>query len=165
VPGDATDATYAFLREAQTQTLDLPNTGQALAIDIGNPDDIHPTDKQDVGRRLALLAKNRVYGIVGDDTGPTFLSVTREGAALRVRLTHTDGGLVAHDKPVQSLEVAGADKVFHAATAKIERDTLLISAPSVREPVAVRYAWKNSPDANLYDGAGLPAVPFRSDNW
>ena len=165
VPGDATDATYAFLREAQTQTLDLPNTGQALAIDIGNSDDIHPTDKQDVGRRLALLAKNRLYGIVGDDTGPTFSSATREGAALRVRLTHTEGGLVAHDKPVQSLEVAGADKVFHLATARIERDTLLVSAPGVREPVAVRYAWKNSPEANLYDGAGLPAVPFRSDNW
>lgn len=165
VPDDATDSTYAFLREAQTQTLELPNTGQALAIDVGNPDDIHPTDKQDVGHRLALLAKNRVYGIVGDDTGPTFSSAVREGAALRVRLTHTAGGLVAHDKPVQSLEVADADKVFHPATARIERDTLVVSAPGVREPVAVRYAWKNSPDANLYDGAGLPAVPFRSDNW
>jgi sialate O-acetylesterase len=165
VPGDETDATYAFLREAQTQTLALPNTGQALAIDLGNPDDIHPTNKQDVGRRLALLAKKRVYGIVGDDTGPTFVSATREGSALRVKLTHTDGGLVAHGKPVQSLEVAGADRIFHTATAKIERDSLLVSAPGVREPVAVRYAWKNSPDANLYDGAGLPAVPFRSDNW
>ncbi len=165
VPDDPSDTTYAFLREAQTQTLTLPNTGQALAIDVGNPDDIHPTDKQDVGRRLALLAKNRVYSIVGDDTGPTFSSVSREGTALRVKLTHTDGGLVAHDRPVQSLEVAGADRMFRPATARIERDTLLVSAPGVREPVAVRYAWKNCPDANLYDGAGLPAVPFRSDNW
>jgi sialate O-acetylesterase len=89
----------------------------------------------------------------------------REGRALRVKFTHTSGGLIAHDKPVQSLELAGANKVFHPATAKIDRDALLVSAPEVQEPVAVRYAWKNSPEANLYSGAGLPAVPFRSDNW
>jgi sialate O-acetylesterase len=152
------------LREAQTQTLALPNTGQAIAIDLGDPDDIHPARKQEVGRRLALLARNRVYGIVCDDTGPTFAGATREGPALRVRFEHA-GGLIAHDKPVQSLEVAGADKKFYPATGKIERDTLLVSAPQVKEPVAVRYAWKNYCEANLYNGAGLPAVPFRSDNW
>jgi len=163
--GDQTARTYAFLREAQTQTLALPNTGQALAIDIGNPDDIHPTNKQDVGRRLALLAKNRVYGITAADTGPTFVAAVREGAALRVTFTHAGDGLVAHDRPAQSLEIAGADRVFRPATAKIVRDTLLVSAPDVREPVAVRYAWANAPLANLYNGSGLPAVPFRSDNW
>ena len=163
--GDPTGASYAFLREAQTQTLSLPNTGQALAIDVGDPDDIHPVNKQDVGRRLALLAKIRDYGVVGDDTGPTFVSATREGAALRVRFTHTGGTLLARTKPVQSLEVAGANKIFQPATAKIERDTLLVSSPAVKEPVAVRYAWRNSPEANLYNGAGLPAVPFRSDDW
>lgn len=162
--GDPSGTTYAFLREAQTQTLALPNTGQALAIDLGNPDDIHPTNKQDVGRRLALLAKNRTYGITGDDTGPTFAASAREGRALRVRFTHASG-LIAHDKPVQALELAGADHVFHPATAKIERDTLLVASPAVTEPVAVRYAWKNAPEANLYNGAGLPAVPFRSDAW
>lgn len=164
-PGDPTGATYAFLREAQTQTLELPNTGQALAIDIGNPDDIHPTDKQDVGRRLALVAKKRLYGVTGDDTGPTFSSMTREGAALRVRFIHADDGLIAHAKPVQSLELAGPDRVFHPATAKILRDTLLVSSPAVTDPIAIRYAWKNAPEANLANGAGLPAVPFRSDNW
>ncbi|MSU25044.1 MAG: sialate O-acetylesterase [Opitutus sp.] len=164
VPTDASGTSYAFLREAQTQTLALPHTGQALAIDLGQPDDIHPTNKQDVGRRLALLAQHRLYGITGDDTGPTLSGVTREGAALRVKLAHADG-LVAHDKPVQALELAGADKKFFPAAGKIERDTLLVSAPEVREPVAVRYAWKNSPEANLYNGAGLPAVPFRSDKW
>ena len=164
-PTDDTGSTYAFLREAQTLTLDLPQTGQAIAIDLGNPNDIHPTNKQDVGRRLALLAKHRVYGITGDDTGPTFANIIREGAALRIKFTHADGGLIAHDKPVQSLEVAGADKVFHPATAKILSDTLLVSALGVPEPVAIRYAWRNSPEANLYNGAGLPAVPFRSDNW
>ncbi|MCX6955181.1 MAG: sialate O-acetylesterase [Verrucomicrobia bacterium] len=160
--GDATGMNYAFLREAQTQTLSLPNTGQALAIDIGNPDDIHPANKQDVGRRLALLAKNRTYAVTVDDTGPTFASVTREGPALRVRFTHASG-LIAFGKPVQSVEVAGADRVFRPATAKIDRDTLLVVSPEVKEPVAVRYAWKNAPEANLYNGAGLPAVPFRAE--
>jgi sialate O-acetylesterase len=161
---DATGLTYALLREAQTQTLALPNTGQALAVDIGNPDDIHPANKQEVGHRLAMLAKNRVYGLTVDDTGPTFAAVVREGAALRVRFTHASG-LIAHDKPVQSLEIAGADKLFHPASAKIDRETLVVSAPNVREPVAVRYAWRNAPEANLYNGAGLPAVPFRSESW
>jgi sialate O-acetylesterase len=162
---DPTGLTYAFLREAQTKTLSLPNTGQALAIDIGDPDNIHPANKQEVGRRLALLAKNRVYGITSDDTGPTFVSATREGSALRVKLAHAGSGLVAHEKPVQSLEIAGTDRVFRAATARIHRDTLLVQSPEVREPVAVRYAWRNAPEANLYNGAGLPAVPFRSDDW
>lgn len=162
---DPTGLTYAFLREAQTQTLSLPNTGQALAIDIGDPNDIHPANKQEVGRRLALLAKNRVYGITVDDTGPTFVSAVREGSALRVRFSHVGSGLVAHEKPVQSLEIAGADRVFRAATGRIERDTLVVRSPEVRDPVAVRYAWRNAPDANLYNGAGLPAVPFRSDDW
>jgi sialate O-acetylesterase len=164
VPEDRSGRSYAFLREQQTQTLALPETGQALAIDIGNPDNIHPTNKQDVGRRLALLARHRVYGFVGDDTGPTFASATREGRALRVRFSHAEG-LVAHDKPVQSLELAGADRVFHPAVAKIEHDTLLVSSPRVPEPVAVRYAFSNAPEANLFNGAGLPAVPFRSDDW
>ncbi len=163
--GDANGISYAQLREAQTQTLDLPNTGQALAIDIGNPNDIHPTNKQEVGRRLALLARNRVYDIVGDDTGPTFTRVNREGAGLRVRFTHASSGLIARDKPVQSLQLAGADRVFHPAAGRIDRDTLIVTASAVREPVAVRYAWSNAPEANLYNGAGLPAVPFRTDTW
>jgi sialate O-acetylesterase len=165
VAGDATKRTYAFLREAQTKTLELPNTGQALAIDIGDPKDIHPTNKQEVGRRLALLAKNRVYGLTIDDTGPTFAGAERHGAAMRVRFTHAGGGLVAHEKPPQALEIAGADRVFHPAEGAIEREMLVVTSARVREPVAVRYAWTNAPEANLYNGAGLPAVPFRSDDW
>jgi sialate O-acetylesterase len=164
VGSDASGASWAALREAQTKTLALPHTGQAIAIDLGDPKDIHPANKQDVGRRLALLAKTRIQGLVGDDTGPTFSSATREGGALRVRFTHATG-LIARDKPVQSLELAGADRRFFPATARIERDTLIVSAPQVQEPVAVRYAWKNAPEANLYNSAGLPAVPFRSDSW
>lgn len=164
-PADSTGRTYAFLREAQTRTLALPRTGQALAIDLGDPDDIHPANKQDVGRRLAVLAKSRVHGLTGADTGPTFAAATREGAALRVTFDHVGDGLIAYQKPVQSLELAGADRIFYPATAQIIRNTLLVVSPAVKEPVAVRYAWTNAPFANLYNGSGLPAVPFRSDSW
>ena len=165
VPTDETHQTYAFLREAQTQTLDVPNTGQAITIDLGNPDDIHPTNKQDVGHRLALLAKNRIYGISGEDSGPTFANITRAGTLLVVTFGHAGGGLIAHDKPLQAVEIAGADKVFHPAFVKLARTAIFVTSPEVKEPVAVRYAWKNAPDANLFNGAGLPAVPFRTDNW
>lgn len=156
---------WARLREAQTSVLSLPATGMAVAIDAGDAQNIHPTSKLEIARRLALLAKAEVYGIPGDSTGPVFASATREGAALRVHFTHAGTGIVAHAKPPQALEVAGADKVFHAATAKIQRDSLLVSSPAVKEPVAVRYAWSNAPIANLYSGAGLPVAPFRSDDW
>jgi sialate O-acetylesterase len=162
---DRSDQSWALLREAQTQALALPNTGQAIAIDLGDPSDLHPPEKRELGRRLALLARNRVYGLVADDTGPTLLSVAREGAVMRVRFTHADAGLVAHEKPVQALELAGADRIFHAADGRLDGNTLIVSSPQVKEPVAVRYAWQNAPEANLYNGAGLPAVPFRSDNW
>jgi sialate O-acetylesterase len=157
--------TWARLREAQAKALELPATAMVVAIDVGDPDDIHPKSKTEVARRLALAAKAQLYGISGDSMGPTFAGVLREGAALRVRFNHAGSGLVAHQRPVQSLEIAGADKVFYAATAKIERDTLLVLSPSVKDPVAVRYAWSNAPIANLYSGSGLPAAPFRSDDW
>lgn len=154
------------MREAQTQALALPNTGQAIAIDLAEEEDGSSLENaQAAGHRLALLAKNRVYGIVSDDAGPALASASREGAAMRVRLSHATSGLVAHDKPVQSLELAGVDKVFRPATAKIERETLLVTSPEVKWPAAVRYAWRNAPEANLYNGAGLPAAPFRSDDW
>jgi sialate O-acetylesterase len=156
---------WARLREVQTQALDLPAVWMAVAIDLGEPDNLHPTRKLELGRRLALIAKNQVYGIPGDYTGPVFAGATREGAAMRVRFTHAATGLIARDRPPQALELAGADKVFHPATAKIQRDTLLVTAKEVREPVAVRYAWSNAPTANLYSGAGLPVIPFRSDSW
>ncbi len=156
---------FAKLREAQTRTLVLANTGQAIAIDLGDAKTIHPANKQEVGRRLAVLARNRDYDIVSDDTGPTFVSATREGNALRVRFLHATGGLVAHNRPVGALEIAGEDRVFRSAEGRIERETLRVWSPQVPEPVAVRYAWTNFPDANLYNGAGLPAVPFRSDDW
>jgi sialate O-acetylesterase len=162
---DATGTHWARLRDAQTATLALPATGQAVAIDVGDPDDIHPTNKQEVGRRLALLARAKVYGGLVDFSGPVFKNAVREGATLRVNFDYAGNGLIARDKPLQSFQIAGADQKFFPAIAKIERDTVVVSAAEVPEPVAVRYAWTNAPEANLYNGAGLPAVPFRSDAW
>ena len=165
MPGDPTGTAFAYLREAQALALALPNTGQALAIDIGDPDNIHPTNKQEVGRRLALIAKAKIYHIPCDWSGPVFAGATPERSAMRVRFAHDEGGLVAHNRPVQALEVAGTDRKFHPAQGRIEGATLVVSAREVPAPVAVRYAWKNAPEANLFNGAGLPAAPFRSDNW
>lgn len=163
--GNRTGRQWPRLREAQARALELPATGMAVTIDAGEADDLHPPRKLEVGRRLALIAKTQVYGVPGDFSGPIFAGVERAGRALRVRFAHAEAGLVAHDRPVQSLELAGADKVFHPATAAIDRGTLVVSSPQVPEPVAVRYAWTNAPAANLYNGAGLPAAPFRSDDW
>ncbi len=165
VPDDPTGRGWAWLREAQTKALALPHTGMAVAIDIGDPKDIHPRDKQEVGRRLALLARTQVYDISGDASGPVFDSVQREGSALRVRFRHAADGLTAGQRPPQALEIAGEDRRFHPATGRIERDTLIVSAPEVPKPVAVRYAWSNHPGANLFGGTGLPVPPFRSDTW
>jgi len=156
---------WARLREAQTKALELPRTAMAVTIDVGDPDDIHPRTKMEVGRRLALIAKTEIHDLPGDTSGPMFVGATRENGAMRVRFTHAATGLVAHQRPVQELELAGADQVFHPAVGRIERDTLVVTSPHVPAPVAVRYAWTNAPAANLYNGAGLPAEPFRSDNW
>jgi sialate O-acetylesterase len=159
----ATD--WALLRDQQASILDLPGTGLAVTIDIGEKKDIHPKNKQEVGRRLALIARAQVYGQSVDYLGPTFDGAAREGNAMRIRFKNTAGALTARERPLTGFEVAGADRVFFPAGASIRRDTVLVSSPKVPEPVAVRYAWRNSPDANLYSGAGLPAVPFRTDNW
>jgi sialate O-acetylesterase len=156
---------WARLREAQAKVLDLPNTGMAVTVDIGDAHNIHPRNKQEVGRRLALIARARVYGIPPEVSGPVFASATPEGKQIRVRFTHAGTELVAHGGAVTSLEVAGPDKVFYPAASVIEADTLLASSPDVADPVAVRYAWTNAPAANLFADTGLPAVPFRSDNW
>lgn len=163
--GDPFATDWASLREAQTKTLALPQTGQAITIDIGDKNNIHPRNKQEVGRRLALIARAQVYGMPVDFSGPVFAAVAPEGKTLRVRFNHAGTALTARDKPLQSFQIAGADRRFFPAMAKIERDSVVVSAPQVTTPVAVRYAWFNAPEANLYNGAGLPAVPFRSDDW
>jgi sialate O-acetylesterase len=163
--GNPAGTNWARLREAQAQALSLPNTGMAVTIDLGDPGNVHPRNKQEVGRRLALIARHQLYDIPGDWCGPMFKSAEREGAAMRVHFDHAEGGLVAHEKPLAALLIAGADRQFHPAAARIERDTIVVSAPEVKEPVAVRYAWANAPEANLFNGAGLPAAPFRTDDW
>jgi sialate O-acetylesterase len=163
--GDFTHQTWAFLREAQSAALSLPNTGQAVTIDLGDPANLHPPNKQEVGRRLALLAKVNTYGIPGDCSGPVFVSASTEGPVLRLHFKFADAGLTAADKPLQSFEIAGADRQYHPATALIAGDTVVVHSPAVPAPVAVRYAWRNAPEANFYNGAGLPAAPFRSDRW
>lgn len=156
---------WALLREAQAQTLTLPNTGMAVTIDIGDPNNIHPRNKQEVGRRLALIARHQVYGIPGDWSGPRFKLAAREGSTMRVLFDHAEGGLVAHDRLPAEFQLAGADRRFYPATARIERNSVVLFAPEVPAPLAVRYAWANAPEANLFNGAGLPAAPFRSDDW
>lgn len=158
------DGASARLREAQTQTLALPATGQALAIDIGNPDDIHPLNKHEVGHRLALVAEAKTYGLPVECVGPSFAKLTPEGTSVRVKFDHAKGGLQARGDLV-AFEVAGRDRKFYPATAKIDGDTVIVSAPEVKAPLAVRYAFANSPVATLYNRDGLPAVPFRSEAW
>jgi len=154
------------LREAQTMALELRNTGMAVTIDIGNPNDIHPTNKQEVGRRLGLAAQAIAYKqqkVVY--SGPMYRQLSRENGALRVWFDYTDGGLVAKGGELKSFEIAGADGKFVPAQAKIEKDTVVVSSSEVANPVSVRYGWADSPECNLYNGAGLPASPFRTNRW
>jgi sialate O-acetylesterase len=161
------ESNWAALREAQTMTLKLPSTGQALAIDIGEAGDIHPRNKQDVGLRLALAALKVAYGKDVVYSGPVYNSVKKEGSALRISFDHVGGGLVSKgDKYgyLKGFAVAGADGKFVWAKAHIEGGDVLVSSPAVSDPISVRYAWADNPDdANLFNAEGLPACPFRSD--
>ena len=156
---------WAALREAQARALSVPGTGQAVAIDIGDGGIPHPRNKQEVGRRLALIAKAKVYSIPVDYSGPVFSGAVAEGAAMRVHFQFAGEGLTASGKPLQSFEVAGADRQFRPAVAVIQGESVVARSAAVPNPVAVRYAWRDDPEANLFNGAGLPAAPFRSDDW
>jgi sialate O-acetylesterase len=156
---------WAELREAQLLTaLNDPNCGLAVAIDIGEANDIHPKNKQDVGARLALAARGIAYGQSIEYSGPEFKSMEVTGGKARLHFEHVGGGLVARGgEPLKGFAIAGADKRFVFADAKIDGDTVVVSSPDVAEPVAVRYGWANNPVCNLYNKAGLPASPFRTD--
>lgn len=155
-----------LVREQQAQILALPNTGMAVTIDIGDPANVHPKNKEPLGYRLELLALAKAYGDRNmEDSGPVYQSMKIEGSAIRVKFTHAEG-MVAKDPPLHWFQIAGADQKFVDADAKIEGDTVLVSSPQVPAPVAVRYAWDNYPStANLYNASGLPAAPFRTDKW
>jgi sialate O-acetylesterase len=161
------ESSWAELREAQLKTLSVPNTAMAVTIDIGEGADIHPLNKVDVGKRLALAAENLAYGekdVVY--SGPIYKSMAIDGNKITLTFTDTDGGLVAKGcSELKYFAIAGPDKKFVWAKAKIEDDKIIVWNDSIPNPVAVRYAWADNPDtANLYNKAGLPASPFRTDN-
>ena len=155
------DDGWPLLRQEQLKTLDLRNTGMAVTIDIGDPDNIHPTDKLNVGLRLARWARVLTYGEKIEDSGPLFRQAVPEGPAIRAYFTHAVG-LTAKRGALTGFEVAGADGRFVPATATIEGETVVASSPEVAKPVAVRYGWASSPQCNLYNGDELPASPFTS---
>ncbi len=159
---------WAELREAQTMTLSLPQTGQAVITDIGDADDIHPRNKQDVGLRLALIALNKDYGkkdIIY--SGPAFKSMNINGNKAIIEFSNADKGFIVKNKYgyIDGFAIAGADKKFVWAKAYIDGNKIVVSSDQVQNPVAVRYSWGNNPDVNLFNTEGLPAIPFRTDSW
>lgn len=163
------ESTWAELREAQTMALNLPNTGMASAIDVGDALDIHPKDKQTVGKRLALSALKIAYNQDIENMGPVYRKMTVNGDKVEVTFDHVGTGLKIKDKYnyVKGFALAGKDQKFYWAKGTLSgNNTIVLTAPEVPAPVAVRYGWANNPDdANLYNSAGLPADPFRSDKW
>jgi len=158
----ARDASWPELREAQRQTLALANTGMAVTIDIGTPDDIHPKNKQDVGLRLALAARAIAHGETIEYSGPLFRQATPEGKTMRIWFDHTGAGLVAKGGSLVGFEIAGADGKFVSADAVIDGTAVVVSRDAVAAPAYVRYAWKDDPRCSLYNAEGLPASPFSS---
>lgn len=157
---------WPHVREAMLKTLALPRTGMGINIDIGEENDIHPKNKQEVGRRLSLWALGEVYGRkVAATSGPLPAGHEIRGGEVVLRFSHTDGGLVAKGGALQGFAVAGDNQQWKPAQARVEGNTVIVSSPDVPKPAAVRYAWENFPTCNLYNGAGLPATPFRTDTW
>lgn len=161
------ESDWAELREAQllaAQT--LPNVGMAVTIDVGDKDDIHPQNKEPVGKRLALAARHIAYGEEIVYSGPLFSSSEVEGNQIVLHFEHVGSGLTTPDgKPLKGFAIAGSDHEFVWAEARIEGDSVVVSSPEVSNPVAVRYAWADYPVANLYNREGLPASPFRTDDF
>jgi len=182
------ESQWAELREAQTKAATLPDTAEAVLIDLGEAEDIHPRNKKDVGERLARIALAKTYGRDEAWAGPVYQSSRAEGNAIRVAFTNVGGGLEARKLPaeyvasslknknlpqalprpgseLQGFAICGKDRAWVWADARIDGATVVVSAPEVPEPVAVRYAWADNPTANLYNQAGLPAGPFRTDDF
>ena len=157
---------WAELREAQLQTLSNPNTGMASAIDIGDANDIHPKNKLEVGKRLFLAARKIAYQEDLVYSGPTYDSMKVEGSKIRIYFSSTGSGLIAkNNTDLKGFSIAGADKKFFWANAVIKGNEVEISCDKVVNPLAVRYSWESNPDGNLYNKEGLPASPFRTDQW
>ena len=162
------ESAWAELREAQTMALSLPGIGMAVTIDIGEADDIHPVNKQDVGKRLGLAALHVAYGRDIVFSGPVFRDMVLAGNQAILSFDHVGGGLKAKNRYgyLNGFSIAGEDRVFHWARAQIQGDKVIVYCDEVKRPVAVRYGWADNPDdANLYNAEGLPASPFRTDDW
>jgi sialate O-acetylesterase len=167
-PAQPGNSAWAELREAQHLTLKLPHTGEAVIIDIGDAKDIHPRNKQDVGYRLALNALAKTYNKDVEYSGPEYRSLQIKGNQVILSFDHSEKGLIAKGRYgyLHGFSIAGADRKFVWAQARIEGNTVIVGSEEVKNPVAVRYAWATNPeDANLYNAEGLPASPFRTDDW
>lgn len=151
------------VREAQAKNRGIPNAAMVTAVDIGESGNIHPKNKQEVGRRLALAARALAYGEPIEYSGPVFETMVVEDGCIRLSFSHLGGGLVLKEGRPSGFAVAGPDRTFVWADARIEGDTVVVSSPQVKEPVAVRYAWDDFPFVSLYNREGLPAIPFRTD--
>ena len=163
-PETPEESAWAELRDSQRKALSVPKTGMAVTIDIGEPRDIHPRNKQEVGRRLALSALKLAYGKKLIGSGPEFKAMKVVGREVELEFQPSDG-LVAHGQSLEGFAVAGADRKFVWANARIDGDKVIVSAETILEPVAVRYAWGDNPRCNLFNHSGLPASPFRTDDW
>jgi sialate O-acetylesterase len=164
---DPSESESAELREAQQMALALPRTAMATAVDIGDADDIHPKNKQQVGRRLALAARALALGEKLVHSGPTYKpgSLRVDGDKARLQFDNVGGGLVAQNGRLGSFEIAGPDRKFVWADAQIDGGSVVVRSDSVSKPIAVRYAWANNPACPLFNAEGLPAPPFRTDTW
>ena len=159
---------WAELREAQAKTLSVKNTAMVITTDIGNPNDIHPRNKKEVGNRLAANALNNLYDKKQICTGPTFSSFKVENEKAAITFENIGSGLITNDNSnsVYGFEIAGNDQVFYAAKAEINNGKVIVSADEVANPVAVRFGWIGDASAcNLFNKEGFPAVPFRTDYW
>ncbi len=166
LPNLAKKMPWPEIREAQLRTLSLPGTGMAVTLDVGESKDIHPKNKQAVGQRLALWALGDVYGQkVPATSGPLPAGHEVHGREIVLHFHHADGGLAAKDGPLKGFVIAGENREWQSADARIEGASVTVSSPQISQPVAVRYAWASDPVFNLYNGAGLPASPFRTDDW
>jgi sialate O-acetylesterase len=154
-----------LVREGQLKNLSIPNTAMAVTIDIGDADNIHPKNKQDVGLRLSLAARALAYGESIPYMGPIYDSMSVEGNSIRLRFKHIDGGLVAKGGELKGFAIAGENKNFVPADAKINGETIVVSSSEMAKPIAVRYGFDNNPQVSLYNKADLPASPFRTDNF
>jgi sialate O-acetylesterase len=162
---EPTDPAWARLREAQRLTLKLPKTGMAVITDVGDEKDIHPKRKEPVGARLALAARAIAYGQKIDYSGPNYENVKFVDGKAILSFQNLGGGLESKGGELTGFTIAGDDKVFYNADAMIQGDTIVVSSAKVAKPAAVRFGWANYPVVNLWNKAGLPASPFRTDDW